>query len=104
MKRDLALGPAPAWVDARYDVVPRVIVPWTSKVDGKVVSTWETMAISWADVHRLLGRRYDGPQDDPLIISRLQELGIAPAWLDDADTEIKATVYCWEAVSPEWPA
>lgn len=76
---------------------------WKSKVDDKVVATWETLLMIWADVHRLLGRPYDGPQDDPLIIPRLKGLGVAPAWLDDEGVEVRAGVYGWEAVSPEWP-
>lgn len=101
---NLSIGPAPAWTNAMCDVVPHVITPWMFKIDDKVFSTWETFTMIWADVHRLLGRRYEGPQDDPLIISRLKELGIAPEWLDDEETRIRTDVYGWEAISPEWPA
>lgn len=84
-------------------MVSPIITPWKCKVDGKVVSTWEQLLLIWADVYRLLGRQYEGPQDDRLIISRLRELGIAPAWLDES-AEVKAGVYGWAALSPEWPA
>jgi len=85
-------------------MVSPIVTPGKCKVDGKVVSTWEQLSLIWADVCRLLGRQYEGPQDDRLIISRLQELGIAPRWIDDEGTEIKAGVYGWSALSPEWPA
>ena len=83
--------------------VSPVITPGKCLVDGRLVSTWEMLSLIWADVYRLLERQYDGPQDDRLIISRLQELGIAPAWLDDEGVEVMADVYGWTATSPEWP-
>lgn len=91
-------------IDARYDGVAHVITPWMFKIDDKVFSTWETLTMIWADVHRLLGRPYEGPQDDPLIITRLNVLGIAPEWLNDEETRIKTDVFGWEAISPEWLA
>lgn len=97
---DLAYGE----IDVRYKGVAHSVTPWMFKIDDKVFSTWETLTMIWADVHRLLGRRYEGPQDDPLIITRLKVLGIAPEWLDDEETRIRTDVYGWEAISPEWLA
>ena len=91
-------------IDVRCKGVPHDVTQWMFKIDDRIYSTWETLTIIWANVHRLLGRPYEGPQDDPLIITQLHVLGIAPEWLSDEETKIRADVFGWEATSPEWPA
>lgn len=84
--------------------VSPIITPGKCLVDGRLVSIWEMLSLIWGDVYRLLGRHYAGPQDDGAIIAKLRELEIAPKWIDDEGAEVKAGVYSWDALSPEWPA